>query len=112
LSGTLIGFDFVPRESVPIVLLIWNPGRILPVRVTSFRVEEQAFSPTLYPIQAKVTLGMQVLTEEAIRKRSKKLSISEELAIAAYKYSRMQKDVLAKVSLASDVASILDMLPF
>jgi len=77
--------DAVPRGSVPIVLFVWGPGRILPVRLTSFSVEEQAFSPTLYPIRASVTVSLQVLTDQVFKKLGRKLSASEEMAVAAYK---------------------------
>lgn len=113
LFGSLGGLvDVVPRGSVPVVLLVWGPGRIVPVRLTSFRVEEQAFSPTLYPIRAKVTVGLRVLTEEAFNRPDRTLSVSEELAVAAYKFTRGQKEVLARLNLANSVDSILGMLPF
>ena len=104
--------DAVPRGSVPIVLFIWGPGRILPVRLTSFSVDEQAFSPTLYPIRASVTVGLQVLTDQTFKKLGRKLSASEELAITAYKYTRGQREVLARANLANSAESILGMLPF
>ena len=34
----------------------------MPVKLTSFSITEEAFDPNLNPIQAKVSLGMQVLT--------------------------------------------------
>ena len=46
------------RPTVPVVLFVWGPGRILPVRITSFSVDETLFSPSLHPIQATVTLGL------------------------------------------------------
>jgi hypothetical protein len=120
-TGSLLGkafaslggkVDVVPRGSVSVVLFVWGPGCIVPVRLTSFSVEEQAFSPTLYPIRAKVTVGLQVLTEDSFKKPGKVLSTSEELAIVAYKYTRGQKEVLARLNLANSVESILGMLPF
>ncbi len=104
--------DAVPRGSVPIVLFVWGPGRILPVRLTSFSVEEQAFSPTLYPTRASVTVGLQILTEQAFKKLGRKLSASEEFAITAYRYTRKQKEALARANIANNVESILGMLPF
>jgi len=44
---------------LPVVLFFWGPGRIIPVRVTALSIEEQQFSPTLYPIRAKATIGLQ-----------------------------------------------------
>jgi len=104
--------DAVPRNSLPIVLFVWGPGRIIPVRLTSFSVEEQAFSPMLYPIRASVSVGLQVLTEESFNKLGRKnLSMSEKLAVAAYKFTRGQKEVLARANMANNVESILGMLP-
>ena len=66
------------------MLFIWGPGRVLPVRVTSFSVDEQEFLPTLYPIRATVWCSCTVLTEDSFKKLGRKLSM-KELAIKAYK---------------------------
>ncbi len=100
----------VPRGTVPVVLFVWGPGRIIPVRITTFSVEEQAYSPLLYPIQAKVSLGLKILTPRDFPETNRKLS--EELAITAFKFTRKQKEVLAASNLANSVESILGMLPF
>lgn len=102
--------EAVPRGRVPIVLFVWGPGRILPVRLTSFGVEEQAYSPILYPTQAKVSVGLKVLTEADLSLYEE--SVSRDLAIGAYKFTRAQKRVLATANLANTVQSILGMLPF
>lgn len=52
--------EILPMEA-PLTLFIWNPNRIMPVRFTSFSIEEQAFDTNLNPIRADLTLGMQVL---------------------------------------------------
>ncbi len=100
----------VPRGKVPILLFVWGPGKIVPVRITSFQVEEQAHSPILYPTQAKVTLGVKVLSEEEINQYED--SLSKDIAIGAYKFTKTQKEVLAAANLANTVQSILGMLPF
>ena len=41
---------------------MWSVNRVLPVRVTSFQITEEAFDPALNPIRAKVSLGLRVLT--------------------------------------------------
>lgn len=117
LIGSLIPSVFgsgnaVPRGSVPIVLFVWGPGRILPVRLTKFSVDEQAFSPILYPTRASVTVGLQVLTYQTFEKLGRKKTISEELAVVAYKFTRGQREILARANLANSVESILSMLPF
>ncbi|MBZ4420172.1 hypothetical protein [Myxococcus sp. RHSTA-1-4] len=104
----------VPRSEVPIILFIWGPGRMLPVRLTSFSVEEQAFLPNLSPLRAKVTVGMQVLGPAFFEQRRKALgtlSSSEALAEKAYEESRRMKARLASLNIANSVESALGMLP-
>ncbi len=100
----------VPRGTVPVVLFVWGPGRIVPVRVTSFSVEEQAYSPLLYPIRAKVNIGLKILTPKDFP--SCNLKLAEQIAITAFKFTRKQKEVLAAANMANSVESILGMLPF
>lgn len=53
--------EVVPPEA-PLALLVWGPSRVLPVRVTEMSVAEEAYDPDLNPIQARVTVGVRVLT--------------------------------------------------
>lgn len=101
----------VPRSAVPVVLFAWGPGRILPVRITSFSVEEQAYSPLLYPIRAKVNIGLKVVHTEELEKLNKKYKLSKEIAIFANKWTYKQKEVLALANIANTVESSLGMLP-
>ena len=114
LGGTSIGSSSgvqpVPRGTVPVVLFVWGPGRIVPVRLTSFSVEEQAYSPLLYPIRARVSIGLKILTPRDFPSCNRKLS--EDLAITAFNFTRKQKEVLAAANMANSIESILGMLPF
>ena len=110
--GSAAGSE-VPQRNVPVTLFIWGPGRIVPVRLTSFSVEEQAFSPMLYPIRATVAVGLTVLTPSAFQvSESYTPTPIEEFAIGAYKFTMVQKQVLATANLANSVESIINMLPF
>jgi len=53
--------EMVPQEG-PFTLFIWGAKRILPVRLTEYRVTEEAYDTSLNPIRAKVSLSMRVLT--------------------------------------------------
>ena len=53
--------EVIPPEA-PMVLLIFGPTRVLPVRLTELTITEQLFDATLNPIQAKVSFGVRVLT--------------------------------------------------
>lgn len=102
----------VSRRVVPVVLFVWGPGRILPVRVTRFQVEEEAFLPSLYPLRATVGLSLQVFTRESFETLGRDLTANEERALAVYQYTRAQTRALAAANIANTVESILGMLPF
>jgi hypothetical protein len=87
---------------------VWGPGRIVPVQINSFSVEEQLTNPMLYPLRAKVSLGMQVLTDLDFPNPD----TIEKLAAACYNFTMTQKRVLALANVANSVESILGMLPF
>ncbi|CAN5744420.1 hypothetical protein BH09MYX1_BH09MYX1_08480 [soil metagenome] len=111
------GGSSIKRKAAPMVLFVWGPGRILPVRLTSFSVDEQAFLPTLQPMRATVTIGLGVLDDNYFETRRRAsphetLSSAESLALAAYKYTRGQKEALARANLANDAESILGLLRF
>lgn len=104
------------NPEVPVVLFAWGPGRIVPVKVTTFTVEEQAFNSGLYPIRAKVTVGIKVLTDHYFTSRlvtdGGKLTPAESIACSAYKASTTQKQVLAAANVVNGVESLLATLPF
>jgi contractile injection system tube protein len=56
--GTL---EIIPSET-PLALFIWGTQRVLPVRITELSVTEEAFSPELDPLRARVSLTLRVLT--------------------------------------------------
>ncbi|MCF6407759.1 hypothetical protein L3C95_33035 [Chitinophaga filiformis] len=109
-GGSAAAATPVPRGTVPVLLFAWGPGRIVPVRLTSFSVEEQAYSPLLYPIRAKVNIGLKILTPEKDFPQPR--TFTQDLAVAAFNFTRKQKEVLAAANLANSVESILGMLPF
>lgn len=52
--------EVVPPEA-PLALLVWSATRVLPVRITQITINEEAYDPSLNPIQAKVSLSLRVL---------------------------------------------------
>ncbi len=108
------GVKTLPRLEVPIVLFVWGAGRIVPVRITSFSVEEQQYSALLYPVRAKVTIGMTVLNENNLLNIAGETrdSAAVKLARACYKYTLGQKRGLATVKLAhSAMENTIGQLP-
>jgi hypothetical protein len=53
--------EIVPPES-PLTLFVWGPGRVVPVRLTGFSVNEQGYDQYLNPIRAEVELSLLVLS--------------------------------------------------
>lgn len=53
--------EVIPQEA-PLTLFVWGPQRVLPVRITSFSITEEAFDTALNPMRAKVDLSLQVLS--------------------------------------------------
>lgn len=89
---------------VPLVLLVWSAARVVPVRLTSFSITEEAFDPQLNPIRARVELGMQVLTYMELKESS--------VGYGAYLATQTQKEVLARLNLANSAEQLIGMLPF
>lgn len=59
---SLIGtIEVIPAEA-PMTLFVWGAQRVLPVRLTSFSITEEAYDPLLNPIRAKVELSLTVLS--------------------------------------------------
>ncbi|MGH2354069.1 MAG: hypothetical protein ACRDJN_20885 [Chloroflexota bacterium] len=58
LAGTI---ELIPPEA-PLTLFIWGPKRVLPVRLTSFSITEEAYDVSLNPTRARVALGLRVLS--------------------------------------------------
>lgn len=89
---------------VPVVLFVWGPSRVLPVRITSFSVTEEAFDQNLNPIQAKVELGLRVLTINEYP--------NESIGFSAYMASLVHKEFLARQNSVQGLEQIFGLLPF
>lgn len=99
----------VPESQMPVVIFVWGPGRIVPVRVTSLTITEKLYDEFLNPTHADASISMTVLTPEEL------LALGDdplkEVAKAAYTYSQMLREGLAVANLANSVESIVGMLP-
>lgn len=101
----------VPRSKVPDLLFCWGPGRIVPVKLTGFSVEEQAYSPQLSPLRAKATVGMKILQPRNLPCSKEQ---SSELLKTSYKIYTTTKKSLAAANIlsqsADEVESIIGMI--
>ena len=110
LAVTLTGATPSPqRPTVPVTFLVFGVGRIVPVRLTRYSIEEQLFLPSLRVLQARISVSMTVLTPDVFKGLS---SPTVALAIAAYQFYRAQQDALALINLGTSVGSLRAMLPF
>lgn len=100
----------VTTLKTPVTLFVWGPGRIVPVKVTTFNVTEKLFNPLLYPVRAEVSLGLRVLTAHELDENGAN-GVAAKIAKAAITYTRAQQELLALANVANTVESIVGMLP-
>lgn len=99
----------VPLSTLPTVLFVWGPGRILPVRVTTLTITEKLYDAVLLnPTHAEAQIGLSVLTPDEVVAIQDSL---KEVAKVAYEYSQGLRQVLALANLANAAESIIGMLP-
>jgi hypothetical protein len=94
----------ITSERLPLVLLIWGKSRVVPVTLTSFSISEEAFDTTLNPIQAKVELGLRVLTYMELKK--------DKLGSDTYVAYQRQKETFAQSYSAGDNDTVSNLTGF
>ena len=94
----------VSPADLPLVLLVWGKQRVVPVKLTSFAIAEDAFDTRLNPIAAKVELGMQVLTYMEFTDSS----IGRDAFIA---YQKAKENLALLDTPGSNVLGIRNLLP-
>ncbi len=87
----------VPPDVLPVVLFVWGPGRVLPVRLTALTIREQEFDILLNPIRAEVDMTLEIL---------KRLP-PDDPARGVYDYTEKQMRIVARMQLVNDVQSVL-----
>ncbi|HXF38300.1 MAG TPA: hypothetical protein VN687_01185 [Blastocatellia bacterium] len=95
--------EVIPAES-PMTLFVWGPQRVLPVRVTSFSITEEAHDQMLNPIRAKVELSLAVLSYQDLPL----LSAGRVMFLAHH----IVKEVMAATNLFSNLQNAGDGLKF
>jgi hypothetical protein len=89
---------------LPLTLLVWGQSRVVPVRLTSFSIIEEAFDPLLNPIQARIDLGMRVLTYMELK--------DDTVGFGAYIAYQSRKESLARMLRPGNAAgSIRGLIP-
>ncbi len=98
----------VPQSQVPVVLFVWGPGRIVPVRVTALNITERMWDAFLNPIHAEVQITLTVMTTDELNFVTGPLA---DIAQVAYDYQQTLRKALAVANLAEATESIIGMLP-
>jgi hypothetical protein len=93
------GSAFIAPASIPMVLLVWGPMRVVPVRVESVSITEEAFDQLLNPIRAKVDLGLRTLSDRELRAAGPPF---DTLALV----NLIAKEVVARMNVAASVSDI------
>ncbi len=98
----------VPASQVPVVLFVWGPQRIVPVRVTQLTITEKLYDALLNPVQAEAQITLSVLTPEELAAVQGPM---RDVANIAYVYTQGLRQAQAAANLADAAASIIGMLP-
>jgi hypothetical protein len=99
-----VGHKSVTPMDVPLSLLVWGPARVVPVRITSFSVTEQAFDQMLNPTRAEVSIEFEVLTYRDLERGT--------LGHGASLVHHVAKEVLSAVHQVKTAAEAVGQLPF
>ena len=91
------GIKEVAAPEAPLTLFVWGPKRVLPVRLSSFSITEQAFDSGLNPIRASVSLSLTVLNYQDLGLRS--------VGGALFMVHQVAKEAMATLSGLGNVAS-------
>jgi hypothetical protein len=94
-----LGSARVSPASAPLVLLVWGPFRVVPVRVESVGITEQAFDQLLNPIRAKVDLSLRMLTDKELKVAGPPFA---QLALV----NQIAKEVLARTAPVASLEQI------
>lgn len=92
-EGTI---EIIPPEA-PLTIFVWGPSRVLPVQITSVSITEEVHDTSLNPLQAKVSLGMKVLSYNDLpsKHRGHKIFLAHQVV----------KEVMATVGTVGNLGS-------
>lgn len=89
--------EIIPPEA-PLTLFIWGPQRVLPVRLQSFSITEEAFDGLLNPVRAKVDLSLLVLSYHDLKVTHPGYSL--------FLVHQVAKEILATTNVLNSVQNI------
>jgi hypothetical protein len=100
----------VPDSTTPLVLFVWGPFRIVPVRVTGLTTVEKLYDELLNPIHAEVQVKLSVMTPTELEAASADNQVLARLATVAYTYTLGIRQLGALANLGNAGVTIAGML--
>lgn len=94
LAGTV---EILPTEA-PLTLFVWGPTRVLPVRLTSLSITEEAYDTLLNPIRAKAELSLDVLSYHDLKLASP--------GHALFLVHHIAKEIMATTNVFNSIQSV------
>jgi hypothetical protein len=92
--------EIIP-PAAPLTLLVWGKQRVLPVRLSSLSITEEAFNADLNPVRAKISLDLRVLSYQELGLKSVGGSLFMDHHIAKEKLAKYGS--LANLSFAIEL---------
>ena len=89
--------EILPAEG-PMILFVWGPTRVLPVRLASLSIVEEAYDTLLNPTRAKVDLTLNVLSYNDLKITSP--------GNALFMVHQITKEVLATTNLFNSAQNV------
>lgn len=89
--------DILPPEA-PLILFVWGPERVVPVRLDSLSITEEAHDALLNPIRARVELSLQVLSAHDFK--------ASQPGFGLFMVHQVTKELLAMTNIFNSVQSV------
>ncbi len=90
--------EILPAKG-PFTIFIWGKSRILPVKISSLNITEEAYDPNLNPIRAKVAMDLKVLSYSDLK--------TTHPGYAMFLSHQLVKETMAVIGQANGLASVL-----
>lgn len=90
--------EILPMKS-PFTVFIWGRHRILPVKLSSLSITEEAYDPNLNPIRAKVAMDLAVLSYSDLR--------TTHPGYAMFLAHQVVKEAMATIASANSLGAVL-----
>ncbi|MBW7885198.1 MAG: hypothetical protein H3C34_21720 [Caldilineaceae bacterium] len=89
----------IAAPQAPLTLFVWGIKRVLPVQLSGFTIEEEAYDANLNPIRASVSLSLRVLSYTDLRMTNP--------AYYLFLAHQVVKETMAVVGSVSNVAGVV-----